>query len=375
MLKIGLLREIKSTETRVMLTPEGVKVLVQNGVDVFVENKAGEACRFDDLLYERAGATVLPTMEKVLQRAQILLHVSAPQPIEFEVLNESHIIFSFLNLQKTQAERLQALQETQASFISSELIQDENGAYPLLLGMSEIAGKMAVFQAAEMLSIRNGGKGKLLFATQESKPAAVTIVGAGQVGRTAAAVAALNGVTVNLLTLNPDKLHYLRAELPDVNLLPFSLEKLAELLPETDVLIVALYSLKKAFDFTISRDLITLMEKGSVLMDVSAEQAAVVETSALTNIEQPAFVKEGIVHYCVPNMAALVPTTASRIITKKLLPFIKVLALKGLKEALVEMPGLVPAMSIYKGKVTNRRFADHFAEEFYNIFELLELNL
>ena len=373
--KIGLLREIKCSESRVMLSPEGVKVLVQNGVQVFVENHAGELSRFDDLLYERAGATILPTMEKVVQKAEILLHVSAPKPIEFEILNESHTIISFLNLLNTKEERLQAFLDTRASYISAELIQDKQGDYPLLSAMSEIAGRLAVIKAAELLTIAHGGKGRLLLGTDLIKAASITIVGAGKVGRTAAQIAVANGVTVNLLTLKPEKLKWLSKELPGVHVDAYSAEKLSELLPTTDVLFVALYSLKEKYDIHISKEQVALMEEGSVLIDISIERAGIVETSKITSIEQPSFIREGVVHYCVPNITALTPRTSSRVLTKRILPFVKTFALNGLQQALVEQPGLVPAMSIYKGKITNRYYADYFKQEFYNIFELLELNL
>ena len=373
--KVGLLREIKASESRVMLTPEGVKVLVQNGVEVFVENNAGELSRFPDLLYERAGATILPTMEKVVQKAEILLHVSAPKPIEFEILNETHTIISFLNLLNTQQDRLQAILETSASFISAELIQDDQGNYPLLMAISEIAGRIAVFKAADLLTIADGGKGRLLSGTELIKAATITIVGAGKVGRTAAQIAALNGVNVNLLTLKPEKLDWLKGELPAVNSFAYCEEKLSELLPATDVLFVALYSLREKYDIHIPKEQVALMEEGSVLIDISIERAGIVETSKITTIEQPTYVWEGIVHYCVPNITALTPRTASRVLTKKLLSYLKILAQKGLQQTLIEAPGLLPAMSIYKGKITNRTYADHFNQEFYNIFELLELNL
>jgi len=375
MLKIGLLREIKPTEGRVMLTPEGVKVLVQNGIEVYVEHNAGELSQFDDLLYERAGAKILPAMEKVLQKAQILLHVSPPKPIEFEILNDSHINISFLNLLNTSAERLDALLETKAVFISAELLQNKKGDYPLLQGMSEITGRLAVFKAAELLTIAAGGKGRLLSGTDLIKAATITIVGAGHVGRIAARTAVQNGVNVNLLTLKPHKLERLHKELPRINTFEFSEQKLMELLPETDVLFIALYSVKDTYDIKITAEMISLLEKGSAVIDISVEQSKVVETSKITSIEQPTFIRDGIIHYCVPNMASLVPRTASRILTKKLLSFLKILAKEDLKEAIVDLPGLIPALSIYKGKVTNRLYADLYHKEFYNIFELLELNL
>ena len=358
-----------------MLTPEGVKVLAKNGVEVFVEQGAGDGCRFKDIQYERSGATVLPTMEKIMGRADLLLQISPPQPIEFELLNESHMFMSFYNLLNYQPERFQSLIDTKSTFISAELIQDEEGNYPLLNGMSEIAGHLAVGQAGQLLSVTAGGKGKLLAGTGLSKPAQITIIGAGKVGRTAAHVALNNGANVHLFGLKDKKIPLIKEELPGATVELYSNQKLKDILPETDVLIVSVYSLKKQYEISVCRETIRLMEEGSVVIDVSINQTPVLETSHVTSLEQPSYIIDGIVHYSAPNISASVPLTASRVITKKILSFLKTLATSDLKQTLIEQPGLLSALYMYKGKVTHRTFSERFGKEFYNIFELLELNL
>lgn len=375
MRKVGILKELKSTEGRVMLTPEGVKVLTRNGIEVLVEQNAGEDCGFDDIRYERAGAVILPTMEKIMDRAQLLLQVSPPLPIEFELLNESHTLISLYNMLSFKHERFQNLLETRATIFGAELIQNEEGQYPLLIGMSEIAGNLAIYKVAQLLTVEGGGKGKLLSGTSLSKPARITIVGTGRVGRTAARTALNNGAEVNLFSLKEEKLEGLKSEFPDALVEFYSEDKLREAMPESDALVICVYSLKKQYEITISRETVGLMEEGSVVVDVSINQSEVLETSHLTNFEQPTFSIDGILHYCVPNISAAVPVTGSRVITKKILPYIKSLALTDLKHTLVEHPGLLSALCIYKGKVTHRNFSDRFGQEFYNIFELLELNL
>lgn len=374
MLNVGIVKEIKPYEGRVMLTPEGAGVLVRNGLTVFVEQGVGEKAGFPDLQYERAGGQLLPTMEKVFEKTQLIIQVQPPHPVQFELLTEQHILLSFMNLTH-QADRILSLLNTKSTFIAAELLQDEQGRYPVLSGVSEVAGKMSIFLAAMLLTPPEGGKGILLTGTEVSKQATLTILGAGTVGRSASKTATDMGVNVNLLTLKPEKLDQLKKELAPANVQPFSEELLEKLLPQTDVLIVAVHSLKKEFNIKITRKQIQLMEKGSVLLDVSVGQSNVVETSHVTNHDQPSFIVDGVVHYCVPNIAALVPQTASRVLTKKLIPYIKLLALKGLKQALLEEPGLLPAVGIYKGKITNRMVADYHGQDFYNIFELLELNL
>ncbi len=374
MLNVGIVKEIKPFEGRVMLTPEGVGLLVRSGLTVYVEQGVGEKAGFPDLQYERAGGILLPTMEKIFEKAQLIIQVQPPHPVQFELLTDRHILLSFMNLTH-QADRILSLLNTKSTFIAAELLQDDQGRYPVLNGVSEIAGKMSIFLAAMLLTPPEGGKGILLTATEVTKPATITILGAGTVGRTACKTATDMGIKVNVLTLKPEKIDQLKKELAPANVKPFSEELLEDLLPQTDVFLVAVHSLKKEYDVKITRKQIQLMEKGSVLIDVSVALSSIVETSHATNHDQPSFILDGIVHYCVPNMAALVPKTSSRVLTKKLVPYVKLLALKGLKEALLEEPGLIPAVGIYKGKITNRLVADYHEQDFYNIFELLEMNL
>jgi alanine dehydrogenase len=195
------------------------------------------------------------------------------------------------------------------------------------------------------------------------------------VGRTAAAHAFKNGAKVNLLSLKEAKPVDPNLIAADIAILRYDEKTIKELLPQTDILIVAVHSLTKSYDIKITREMVGLMESGSVLLDISAEQTNAVETSHLTNHEQPTYVVDGVIHYCVPNITATVPVTASRILTKKILPYVKSLAIGGIKDAIVEEPGLISANVIYKGKMTNRFLADQFERQFYNIFELLELNL
>lgn len=374
MVKVGLLKEIKPHEGRVMLTPEGVKVLVKNGITVFVESEAGIKCGFEDFQYEQSGATILPTMEKVFQKAQFILQVLPPSPVTYELFTEKHIVLSFMNIQQS-SERMKALVESKATFLSAEMIQGDDEPYPLLTGMSEIAGRLAIHQAALLLTISEGGKGKLLSGADIVKPATITIVGAGKAGRTAATFAKRCGANVNLFALKEKKIAGISEQLPEVDVTLYSEENLKEVMPETDVLIVAVHSLHRKHDVYISKDTVNLMDPGSVVIDISVEQSKVVESSHVTSHDKPTYILDDIVYYCVPNIAAAVPFSSSKIITKKLLPFIKIMAMKGLKTALDQEPGLISGVSLYKGKVTNRYWAEYYGYEFYNIFELLELNL
>jgi len=374
MLKIGLLKELKQHEGRVLLTPPGVKVLTSHGLTVFVENDAGEYCQFSDIDYERCGAIIVPTMEKVMQNADLVLQVQPPSPVQYEIYNESHTVLSFFNMQQS-AERLKALVDSRATFLSAEMIQDGSGNYPILNGMGEIAGRMVIHKAAQLLTLVEGGKGKLLSGADIVKPATITVLGAGNAGRTAAKFARNLGAKVNLLVLKEKRFPEIRNQYPKINVQMYSPEILDKLLPESDVFIVAVYSLRREFDIFIKKETINRMEAGSVVIDLSIEQIDVVESSHLTSHEKSTFILDHIVYYCVPNIAAIVPVTASKILTKRLWPYIKSLAINGLKTAIEEEAGLISALCIYRSKITNRYLADYYGYDFYNIFELFELNL
>lgn len=371
---VGLIRDIKQYENRVMLTPEGVKELVESNIKVFVEQGAAMDSGFTDIEYEKSGAIMLPTMEKIMREADLILQVHTPLPIQFELLNESHMFLSFASLIRT-GEQFHSLVETKATFVCGSLFQDNEGKYPVLMAMSEISGKMAIHEGARLLSVPGGGKGKLLDHIEGVKPTVVTIIGAGKVGRTIAEQTCNLGAKVNLVSLKEEKLQHYKDEFPKINCAVYSDKIIKEILPKTDLLIISVFSLSQSYNIFINKKLIKLMEPGSVIIDISVDQVQVVEGSHPTNHDKPSYKLDGIVYYSVPNIASMIPMTSSRMLTKTIMPYLKILALKDLKKALVEESGIIPALGIYKGKVTNRNFADQFGYEFYNIFELLELNL
>lgn len=375
MLKVGVLKEIKNFESRVGLCPQGVKSLVDSGLEVFVESGAGDGSRFIDDQYVEAGATIVPSAEKLMRNAELIIKVLPLTPVESELLNDSHIIFSLIRLNPS-GERLKSLLEAHAVFFAAEFLEDEQGRHPVLEALSEVSGRMAVHVASNLLSVSHQGKGILLSGAELIAPANVTIIGAGMIGRVAAVQAWTNGANVNVLSLKPDNTDQYNIVRDGLSIKKYSEENLRELLPTTDILIVSVYFLKSVdSQVRVSKEMISLLKPGSVLIDISIEQNPVVETSHVTNIAQPTFVADGIVHYCVPNITATVPVTTSKIYSKKILPFVEILAKNGLKNALNHSPELLTAMAMYKGKITNRYLADRFNHTFYNIFDLLELNI
>ncbi|KAA3617718.1 MAG: hypothetical protein D8M58_00820 [Calditrichaeota bacterium] len=375
MLKVGVLKEIKNDDGRVGICPNGVKTLCSEGIEVFVESGAGEGCDFSDDMYIGAGATILPSAEKLIRKAELIVKVLPISPVEAELINDSHIVFSFLKL-NPKGERLKPLINSNTIYFGSDLLEDDQGTHPILEAISEVAGRMAVHVGANLLSVSQGGKGILLSGADVIPPATVTIVGSGLIGRVSAVQAWTNGANVNLLSLKPENIKSYDIVRDGLSIKEFTPENLRDLLPETDVLIVSVYSLRyPEVEFSIDKKMVNLLKPGSVIIDLSVEQSPVVETSHVTNINQPTFRVNDIVHYCVPNISATVPLTSSQIYTKKIIPFVQILAKNGLKNGLNKSPELLSALAMYKGKITNRILADRFDYTFHNIFDLLDLNL
>jgi alanine dehydrogenase len=375
MLRVGVLKEIKKNEGRVALCPEGVLSLTSQGIEVAVESGAGDGCSCPDEMFVEAGATIFPSAEKLLKNAELIVKVLPVSPVEAELITDAHMVFSFLKLNPT-GDRLKPLINSNTVYFGADLLEDDQGAHPVLEAISEVDGRMAVHVAANLLSVSQGGKGILLSGADVIAPANVTIIGSGLIGRVSAVQAWTNGANVSMLSLKPENIESYDIIRDGLMIQEFTPEKLKELLPKTDILIVSVYSLRNpVMDFIINKELINLLTPGSVVIDLSVEQNPVIETSHVTDINQPTYIVNNIVHYCVPNISATVPLTSSKIYTKKITPYIELLAKNSLKNALTKSPELLSALAIYKGKITNRILADRFGHTFNNIFDLLELNL
>jgi len=375
MLKIGVLKEIRNSEGRVGLSPDGVRKLTADGIKVYVEGTAGENCNFSDEHYEDAGAEIVPTPERLVEETNLIVKIQPPSPVESELLTDQHIIFSFLNLPHNN-DRIKAHLATNSAYFGMEYLEDAGGNLPVMESMSEIAGRMAIHIGAWLMSVPNGGKGILLSGTDTVQPANITILGSGVVGRVAAIQAWTNGANVNLVSVKKDLSEDNKLIRDGLMIQPYSEETMAELLKETDIFIVALYSMDQEHrSIRITKSMIADMAPGSLVMDLSVEQNTVVETSHVTSLSQPAYSVDKVLHYCVPNIAASVPLTASKLYSRKVVPYVKLLAKSGLKTTLDKSPELLSALAAYKGKVTNRKVADLYGYKFYNIFDLLEHNL
>ncbi|RMH64282.1 MAG: hypothetical protein D6677_05195 [Calditrichaeota bacterium] len=375
MLSVGIIKELKNFERRVSLCPEDVGRLVEQGIEVLVEREAGLPAGYPDASYQQAGATIVPSAEKVFRKADIILKIQPVTTDEAELMHENQISFSFINLYQN-PDRLLQLLKNKAVFFSSELLIDDNGQHVVLKAISEIAGRLAVHVAANLLTVSEGGKGILLSGESGAQSARVVVVGSGLVGKVAAIQAWHTGADVTLLSVRNFNEDAHEMEKDGLCVRTFSKEKIEALLPQTDVLIVAVQALKSDKpDLKISADHVGMMEPGSVIIDLSVEHSPIVETAHVTSLSQPTFTARDVIHYCVPNISCAIPKTATRIYGASILPYVSALARQGLSATLNSHPELLSALAAYKGKITNKVISDRFGTAFYNIYDLLEMNI
>lgn len=375
-MKIGLLKEIKSSEQRILLIPRDVQLLVDSGHEVYVENGAGSYSNFDDSAYESVGAKILPTSEKIFQLVEFILKVHPPMPVEYDLFLPEHISLSFLNLPNN-SDRMNALLKKNSIFFAAEMIKNSQNIRPILSAMSDIAGKLAINQGAKLLEFTSGGKGLLLSGTTGVSPAKVTIIGAGHAGSAAARYALAQGCFVNLMDSDYQKLEFFKFKVPDprLEIFEYSRAMLREVLLETDILITSAQNAVQKAPVLVRKEDVKLLSPGSVIIDLSIDQGGCVETSRPTTSDNPTFIHEGIVYYCVPNLPSLVPYSASQALSGAVLPYVQLIAQLGCEEAIAIHPDIRHGLNLYRGKIVNTDLAKAVNLEHYDILELLELNI
>ncbi len=330
---IGVPKEVMDREFRVALTPPGARRLVDGGHQVYVEKNAGVGSGFSDREYQNAGARVLPTHEKVFQKAELLVKVKEPLSSEYPLLQKGQILFTFLHLAANPA-LAKALDRCGVRAIPYEAIQDKDGTFPVLKPMSEIAGRLAVLIGASYLSKTHGEAGILISGTSTVESAQVVILGAGIVGSNALYIAHGLGARVYILDQDEKPLSRLKRQWgPSLKTDVISQERLEKALPQADLVIGAVYLHGARTPRLVSRKMVARMKKGSVIVDVSIDQGGCFETSRPTCHSDPVYKVNGVFHYCVPNIPGVVPRTAARALTHVTLPFIQEIADKGLTHA------------------------------------------
>ncbi len=362
-MNIGIPVEIKTGENRVACTPSGVRHLVAAGHRVVVQAGAGARSGFSDDKYRRAGAVVTLSVDKVW-KSDLVVKVKEPLQEEFRFFREELIVFTFLHL-ASQPDLALKLIESGVTAIAYETVQ-ESGRLPLLAPMSEIAGKMSVLMGAYYLGAHYGGKGKLLGGVPGVLPGRVGVLGGGSAGMHAAKVAAGLGADVTVLEIGQDRMHYLESALPaQVHTLYSTEQHIEEQLETVDLLIGAVLVPGAVAPRLVTREMLRRMKPGSVLVDIAIDQGGCIATSRPTTHQDPVFIEEGVVHYCVANMPAAYPQTSTEALTGATLPYIRRIADFGLESAMVMMPGLSMGLNIWKGSVTHEALAGSLNKPFH----------
>ena len=355
---IGVVKEVKNGETRVGLVPSGVVDLRESGHEVLVESGAGEGSSIPDEDYSKAGAILVDAAKDVWRQAEIVIKVKEPQPGEVACMRPGLVLFTYLHLAPL-PELTRQLLEGGITGIAYETVQEADGRLPLLEPMSEVAGRLSVQVGGQYLEKSYRGRGVLLGGVPGVPPAEVVIVGGGIVGTNAARVAEGLGARVTIIDRNLDRLRQLDDMfLGKVATLASNSSHIAEALPRADLLIGAVLVPGRSAPKVIRRDMIRTMKKGSVFVDVAIDQGGCAETSRPTSHSEPVYELDGVLHYCVPNVPALVPNTSTFALTNATLPFLKRLADQGVEVAIAENAALRCGVNTYRGALTSPPVAE-----------------
>lgn len=355
---IGVPKEIKNHEYRIGLTPAGVKELVMNGHQVLVENNGGAAIGFENDQYVAAGATIIDTAAEIFAKAEMIIKVKEPQPNECKMLRKGQLLFTYLHL-APDPQQTELLVASGATCIAYETVTDARGGLPLLAPMSEVAGRMSIQAGAHHLEKAQGGLGSLLGGVPGVAPAKVLIVGGGVVGTQAARMAVGMGADVTILDRSLPRLRQLDTEFDGrLRTVYSTADAVEQYALEADLVIGAVLIPGAAAPKLLTRDLISRMKKGAVVVDVAIDQGGCFETSKATTHQDPTYIVDDVVHYCVANMPGGVARTSTIALTNATLPFAVALANKGAKQALLDDAHLMNGLNVHDGKVTYKAVAD-----------------
>ncbi|MBX9460204.1 MAG: alanine dehydrogenase [Brevundimonas sp.] len=350
-MRVGVPTEIKKNEHRIGLTPTAVREYVAHGHSVSVQKNAGVGAGFTDDDYRKVGATIVDTAAEIFANADMIVKVKEPQKVEWEMLREDQILFTYLHL-APDPEQTKGLLASKCAAIAYETVTDAKGGLPLLAPMSEVAGRIAVFSAAETLLKHNGGMGLLFCGVPGVAPARVLVLGGGVVGLNAARMAMGLGAEVVVLERSIPRMAYIDEVTQGRVITRYSsINAIDEEMVKADVIIGAVLVPGASAPKLIKREDLKAMKNGSVLVDVAIDQGGCFETSKATTHEDPTYVIDGVVHYCVANMPGAAPRTSSEALNNATLPFGLALADKGL-EALKADPHLARGLNVLKGEIT-----------------------
>lgn len=360
---IGVPKEIKDNENRVAITPAGVKAFSQAGHQVLVQKSAGSGSGITDQEYNDAGASMLDTAEQVFETADMIMKVKEPLPTEYQMIREGQIVFTYFHFAASR-DLTQAMIDRHGVCIAYETVETEDAALPLLVPMSEVAGKMAGHVAAYFLALPNGGKGILMGGVPGVKPAKVLVIGGGTVGTNAAKVAAGIGANVTIFDISLSRLKYLDDIMPkNVNFLVSNQHNIEQEIKDADALIGAVLVPGAAAPKLVTEEMVKSMQPNSVIVDVAIDQGGCIETSKPTSHSKPTYKLHGVLHYCVTNMPGAFARTSTFALTNATLPYALEIANKGYQKAINSNPAIARGLNIFDGKITYKPVADAFQIE------------
>ena len=369
---IGVPKEIKPQENRIGLTPESVKTLVSEGHEVLVENNGGFEAGFDNDQYTKAGAKIANSAADIFNDAEIIVKVKEPQKAEVEMIRENQIVYTYLHLAAAK-ELTEGLIKSKSINIAYETVTDDNGRLPLLAPMSAVAGRMSVQAGAHCLEKNQKGRGVLLGGAPGGEPANVLILGGGVVGENAATIATGMKAKVHVVDKSETRLKQL-VQLFGDRIIPEQSDKidLKKLVADADLIVGGVLIPGSEAPKLVTKDMLKLMKRGSVIVDVAIDQGGCVETSKPTTFNDPTFIVDNVVHYCVANMPGGVPRTSTIALNKATLPFLNKLATNGYQKALKEDKNFLEGLNVYKGQVTYKAVADAFGHSFVSSAEAIK---
>jgi alanine dehydrogenase len=357
---IGVPKEIKNNENRVALTPAGAKELIKRGHQVYVQQSAGLGSGFSDEDYIAAGASILPSIEATYQIAEMIMKVKEPIESEYNLIKANQLLFTYFHFASYEP-LTKAMVASKAICLAYETVEKADRSLPLLVPMSEVAGRMAIQKGANYLEKPLGGRGILLGGVPGVLPAKVLILGGGIVGTQAAWMAAGLGADVIIMDLSLPRMRYLADVMPaNVKTMMSNEYNIREQIKQADLIVGAVLIPGAKAPHLITKDMLKDMKKGAVVVDVAVDQGGCIETCKPTTHENPTYVIDDVVHYCVANMPGAVPYTSTLALTNATLPYAIQLADKGWKKAAQENADLVPGLNVIQGEIVFKAVAEAF---------------
>ena len=358
---IGVPKEIKNNENRVALTPAGAKELIKRGHQVYVQQSAGLGSGFSDQDYSAVGASLLPTIEATYQIAEMIMKVKEPIESEYKLIKPNQLLFTYFHFASYEP-LTKAMVASKAICLAYETVEKADRSLPLLVPMSEVAGRMAIQKGANYIEKPLGGRGILLGGVPGVLPAKVLILGGGIVGTQAAWMAAGLGADVIIMDLSLPRMRYLADVMPaNVKTMMSNEFNIREQIKEADLIIGAVLIPGAKAPHLITKEMLKDMKKGALVVDVAVDQGGCIETCKPTTHENPTYVIDDVVHYCVANMPGAVPYTSTLALTNATLPYAIQLADKGWKKAAQENADLVPGLNVIQGDIVYKAVAEAFA--------------